>query len=185
VLNRLLPAGYRASPLAFGFFGWWFLVSVSVFTLTIWLQNVPLVLFVMFESGAPILTKITILGNLYLGIFTNFTTTAAVATVLIALLSGLNAGLLALYIKRTKSLRSLPSDTSLVQLGAMVSAVFGIGCASCGSIILMTILLQFGAGSMLFLMPWRGEEFAFVAVGLLSYSVFLLYKKLHAPLVCE
>jgi len=167
------------------FWGWSLLVSWLVFTLTLWLQNVPLVFFIIVESGAPILTKITILGSLYLGIFTNFTSAAAIATVLTALLSGLNAGLLALYIQKTKSLRSLPSDTSLVQLGALVSAVFGIGCASCGSIILMTILLQLGAGGLLFLLPWHGEEFAFLAVGLLGYSVFLLYKKIHAPLVCE
>jgi hypothetical protein len=143
-----------------------------------------LIYFILFESGATTLSKISILTHLYLGLFTNFTPLAMVATLMISILSGVNAGLLALYIQKTKSIRTLPSDTSLVQMTALVSAVFGIGCASCGSIILTAVLLQLGAGGLLFLLPFHGQEFALLAVGLLGYSARLLWKKINQSFVC-
>lgn len=167
------------------FFCWSVGVAWLVVTLTVWLQNLPLIYYIIFSSGASLPTVLALLGNLYLGLGTNFTPLAMVTTVLIALLSGVNAGLLALYLKQTQSLRTIPTDTSLVQIGAMVSAVFGIGCASCGSIILMAVLLQLGAGGVLFLLPFHGQEFALIAVALLGYAARLLWQKLATPAVCR
>ena len=41
-----------------------------------------------------------------------------------------------------------------------------------------------GAGGLLTFLPFGGEEFGFLGIGLLLYSIWLLLKKLEAPDVC-
>jgi len=170
--------------LTWRFFLWCLGVFFLVFTAIIWFQNLPLLYFLWIKSGTTLLSKISISLYMYLNIKTNFTIMAAVYVVLIALLSGINAGLMAVYVKKTKSFRSAPTQTSFLQIGGLISAVFGIGCASCGSVILTSILLQFGAGGLLLALPLHGAEFRFLAVGLLSISVILLWRKINQPPVC-
>lgn len=67
----------------------------------------------------------------------------------------------------------------------MVSGFVGIGCASCGSVILASVLSLVGAGGVVFLLPLHGVEFNLLAIALLSYSAWRLAKKLRDPLVCD
>ena len=69
-------------------------------------------------------------------------------------------------------------------IGGLVSGVFGIGCAACGTFIFTSVLALFGVGGILAYLPFGGEEFGFLGVALLVYSVYSLTKKITDPLVC-
>ena len=80
----------------------------------------------------------------------------------------------------TSSLRG----TGLSSIGGLVSGIFGIGCAACGTFIFTSVLTLFGVGGILAYLPFGGEEFGFLGVGLLLYSLYTLTKKITDPLVC-
>jgi uncharacterized membrane protein len=67
----------------------------------------------------------------------------------------------------------------------MISAVFGIGCAACGSVILTAILGIAGTGALLTWLPLHGLEFGVVGIILLSFSIYYLAKRINDPLVCK
>ncbi len=66
----------------------------------------------------------------------------------------------------------------------MVAALFGIGCAVCGSMLLAGILALFGAAGILLLLPFHGVELSVIAIGLLLYAVSTIAKVITAPRVC-
>ena len=70
-------------------------------------------------------------------------------------------------------------------IGGLVSGVFGIGCAACGTFILTPLLALFGATGLFSLLPFGGEEFGFIGVGLLVYSIYAVTKKINSPMVCD
>jgi hypothetical protein len=69
-------------------------------------------------------------------------------------------------------------------LGA-ISSVLGIGCASCGSVILTSILLSFGALSSSYVVSILGLSFSILGVILLLVSNVVLLRKIRAGNVCN
>tara|TARA_Y100000310_G_scaffold111677_1_gene110078 strand:- start:1888 stop:2124 length:237 start_codon:yes stop_codon:yes gene_type:complete len=69
-------------------------------------------------------------------------------------------------------------------IGGFISGIFGIGCATCGSFIITPLLALIGAGGFLTLLPFGGEEFGFLGVGLLGFSVMSVAKKINQPSTC-
>jgi len=159
-------------------------IAGVVFTLSIWLPNIQLIGAVLFSSSASFVAKMQFLMSLYAGIGTNFTLVSATYTILIALLFGINIALLVYYIKKVGGHMPTMNVTSAAGVGGLVSGVFGIGCAACGTFILTSVLTLFGAGGLVVFLPFGGEEFGFLGVGLLGYSIYTLLKKIQAPLVC-
>jgi hypothetical protein len=158
-------------------------VAWVIFTGAIWLPNLSLILTVL-GSAAPLVNKLNFLGTLYLSIGTNFTLVSATYTLLIALLFGLQIALFVYYIQKTKTNRPSLRGVSGAGLGGLIAGIFGIGCAACGTFILTAVLSLIGAGGLLAFLPFGGEEFGFLGVALLLYSIWLLLKKLEAPNVC-
>jgi len=160
-------------------------VSVIVFTVAVWLPNLGLIYVVVQKTAVA--EVMSLLWSLYGAIGTNFTLISASYTVLIAILFGINVALLAYYIKRARggsSIRSV-SSTGAAGIGGLVSGAFGIGCAACGTFIFTSVLALFGATGFLAFLPFGGEEFGFLGVGLLIYSIYVLTRKINDPLVCE
>jgi len=62
----------------------------------------------------------------------------------------------------------------------LVLAVLGLGCASCGSLIL-TPILGLAAGGLLAALPLGGGEFAVLGIGLMLWSLYVLIKKIDQP----
>lgn len=158
-------------------------VAWAIFTGAVWLPNLTLLLNV-FGSSAPLIDKLSFLGTLYQSIGTNFTFISAGYTLLIALLFGLQIALLVYYIQKTKTSRVSLRGVGGTSLGGLVAGIMGIGCAACGTFILTTVLSLIGVAGLLTFLPLGGEEFGFLGVALLFYSIWLLLKKLKAPNVC-
>jgi len=158
------------------------LVAVLVFTFSVWLPNFRVIGSVWSSSSATFINKISFLWALYGSIGTNFTVVSATYTILIAILFGVNISMLLYYIKVRKSNKKLGTTTSI---GGLVSGIFGVGCASCGTFLLTSVLAVIGAGGLIAYLPFGGEEFGILGVILLGLSVYLTAKKIQDPLLCE
>ena len=159
------------------------LVSLVVFSFAVWLPNLKLISLIVVDQNITILTKVTFLVSLLGSIKTNFTFLALNYTIAISILFGLNTALFIYYINSRRSSKS--QQGTIAGVGGLVSGLFGIGCASCGTFILSVLLGVFGASTFLASLPFGGAEFGFIGVGLLSYSFYINLKKITEPVVCE
>lgn len=158
-------------------------IAFLVFSFTVLIQNRLLISTVLSEPTATISEKIVFVGSLYGSILTNFSGLSAVTTITIAVLFGINFALLGFYISTVRSIRGSVSAGSS-SLGGLISGFFGIGCAACGTFILSTVLTSFGAAGLLTILPFRGEELSLIGIGLLTYSILIIGKKLQYPFIC-
>jgi hypothetical protein len=155
-----------------------------VFMFAVWLPNLRLIVEIMFNSNASLIKKINFLFSLFGSIQTNFSAVSASYIIAIAILFGVNVALLVYFI-RNKQTSGLVSGATLSIGGGLISGVFGIGCAACGTFILSSLLGMFGSVGIVSFLPFGGEEFGFLGVGLLVYSIYIISKKINDPLVCE
>ncbi len=163
------------------------IVTGLVFAFAVWLPNLKLIGEVTFNSNASAIEKISFLYSLLGSIQTNFSAISAGYTIAIAVLFGINIALLAYYIRaRRAALQGSGAALSIGgSVGGLVSGVFGIGCAACGTFLFTSTLALFGAGGLLAILPLGGEEFGFLGVGLLAYSIYLTSNKIMEPMVCK
>jgi len=152
------------------------------FSISVTLFNWGFIFDVFQSDSASLFEKLKIFFSLYESINTNFTKTAAVYTLLIDILLGINVAMIIYYIRQRRG--GLNNKATATGLGGIVAGLFGIGCAACGSFLLSSFLVLFGAGGLIAYLPFSGEEFGFLGVGLLLLSLHLTTKKIKEPLVC-
>ena len=157
------------------------IVSLTIFVLATWLPNLPLVWQVVTSSTISFFEKASFLTNLVSSIQTNFSTVTATYTILIAGFFGINVAMTTYYFRQEKTITGKGLGTGI---GGFISGIFGIGCATCGSFIITPLLALIGAGGFLTLLPFGGEEFGFLGVGLLGFSVMSVAKKINQPSTC-
>ncbi|MEK7535407.1 MAG: hypothetical protein AAB590_00105 [Patescibacteria group bacterium] len=93
--------------------------------------------------------------------------------VIVAMLFSISLSLSIYYLKHSRL-------SNLSSLSGLVVAILGLGCSSCGSLIL-TPILGLAAGGLLATLPLRGGEFAILGVVLLLWSLYTLIKKIDQP----
>lgn len=157
--------------------------TAIVFMFAVWLPNLKLIGKVVLNSNASSVEKVSFLFSLLGSIQTNFSAVSASYTVVIAVLFGINTALLVYYI-HSRRILALRSEATL-SIGGLISGIFGIGCAACGTFILSSLLGVFGAIGILSFLPFGGEEFGFLGVGLLAYSIYAISRKIEDSLVCK
>ncbi len=158
-------------------------VALVVLTITIWLPNLQLIGLVL-SSDVSFIEKISFLFGLYPSLATNFTLVSGTFAILIASLFGINVALLAYYIQEVHKKTSTMTEAHITGIGGLISGIIGVGCASCGTLFLGTLLAFFGAAGVITLLPYNGEEFGAIGVLLLLYTSYSLRKKIITPLVC-
>ena len=159
-------------------------VAGSVFVFAVLLPNFRLIGTVFSSDTATFNEKNLLLLSLLGSIGTNFTVLSASTVITVAILFGIQVSLLLYYVRRVKTKIKI-TKTGASGLGGLVSGLFGIGCAACGTFVLTSVLALFGATGLLAFLPFGGVEFGFLGIGLLGYSIYLLLKKINDPLVCE
>lgn len=159
------------------------IVSLTVFVLATWLPNLGLIWQITTSSTVSLQNKLNLMFSLVGSIQTNFTLFSASYTIAIALLFGINVAMVAYYLNRRKKI--FEQSGTVMSFGGLASGIFGIGCAACGTLIITPILALIGAGGLVAALPFAGEEFGMLSVGILGLSVFLTSKKIQDPLVCE
>jgi len=96
--------------------------------------------------------------------------------IFIALLFGANMFALSYLLQMQKS--AVVSFISLLNIGAFASALAGIFCLSCGSLIIF-LVPAFISISSVALLPLGGAEFGFVSIILLCVSLWISHKMKH------
>ncbi|KND47149.1 MAG: hypothetical protein AB199_01815 [Parcubacteria bacterium C7867-004] len=134
----------------------------------------------VFASAAPVGEKAAFLFSL-LGSPAENATGFGFALLLISVfLSGLVIALAAF------ALRKRAQDVSAMGVSGlgMLSAFVGIGCASCGSLVLSALIPIIGAGAFATLLPLGGLEFSILGILLLLISGYVLVRKIERSGVC-
>lgn len=158
------------------------ITSIIVFTFAVWLPNFRLISKIIFNSSASVLEKISFLFSLFGSIQTNFSIISASYTIIIAILFGINIALLVYYV-RSRQVSALGSGATL-SVGGLISGMFGIGCATCGTFILTSVLALVGVGGIITFLPFGGEEFGILGIVLIIYATYYIAKKIKEPLIC-
>ncbi|MGH7930964.1 MAG: hypothetical protein ACREQV_24595 [Candidatus Binatia bacterium] len=158
------------------------IVAGSSFALSMWLRNLSLIVSTFRSPIFSAIDSLTLMIRLLGGIVTDATTVSAILVIAASLLFGINLGLFAFYVERKRSLPHVAEGTST--LGGLIAAIFGVGCASCGTFVLGAVLSSAGAGSLLALLPLGGHEFLIISVGLLVASIYALTRSIESSNVC-
>lgn len=122
----------------------------------------------------------SIILNLYTG---NLVALELVLHLVLATLFAVNLTLSLHYFKK----RGSGGDTisgSGTALFASILGLIGSGCAACGSVVLTLLLGSASAFAILAKLPFGGQEFLYLAIVVLVYSIYSVSKKIQAPLVC-
>lgn len=159
------------------------IISLAAFAFSVLVPNFSLLEAVVGGSGAPLAEKLALVGGLFGSIGTNFSILSASYTIAIALLFGMDIAMIIYFFKRKRM--GLPKGTEAASAGGVASGMVGIGCAACGTFIFSTLLSFIGASGAIVLLPLKGEEFGLLSVILLAISVFLIARKITAPIVCD
>jgi hypothetical protein len=154
-----------------------------VLSVAILVPNTTVILQVLQSSNIDLVTKFKFIGSMYGIFFINFTLFSAFSTLAIASLFGINSALLTYYIRRRQTVVLNARGHAAGVLG-VVSGLFGVGCAACGSVIVASLLALVGAGGLLTLLPFQGAEFGFLGVFFLAFSIYQLSIRINDPLVC-
>ncbi|MCA9366837.1 hypothetical protein KC887_01060 [Candidatus Kaiserbacteria bacterium] len=159
-------------------------ISFFVLSVAIMLPHVGLIRTLWQYESVSVVEILLLTANLYGSLGTNFTILSASYTVVIALLFGMQVTLLVYYLKSIRNKATNLTSVGASGVGGLISGFFGIGCAACGTFLLSSILVLFGAGGLLAWLPFGGEEFGLIGIGLLVYANYLIIKKIDAPKVC-
>lgn len=163
------------------YFGLAVFVTLSLIIFAAWLPNFRLISASLMSSSLTLGQKITLLTALLGSLQTNFTTLSLSFLIASALLMGIQAALVTSYIRQTARLQQ---DMG-ISFVAMSLGLLGIGCASCGSVLLAT-LLGFGVmSSIVGFLPFKGQELSMVGILILLLAVKHTIKKINQPVVCE
>lgn len=104
----------------------------------------------------------------------NLSTSAIMFILGIAFLTGVNIALVVYYFRqRAQFFRGSP-----IGFLGVASGIIGIGCSSCGSVILSSFIGLSASWTLIGALPLRGAEFSILAIALLLYSIFSLSQKL-------
>jgi hypothetical protein len=159
--------------------------GLVVFILATWLPNLGLVWQIAVSTTVPLADKVNVLTSLIGSIGTNFTVFSAVSTVAIAALFGANLAMIIYYFRLRRRISEQSGQAGVAaSLGGLASGFFGVGCAACGTFVLSPALSFVGASGLIAFLPFGGEEFGALGVGMLGFSLVLTAKKIGEPVVC-
>lgn len=169
--------------------GWFVLLAATtafvIFVLTTWLGNLGLIWQIITSGGLPLVDKLGVMVALTGSIGTNFTIFSAACTIAIAILFGLNLAVMIYAVReRQMIVRQSGPALSAASLGGLISGLFGIGCAACGTFLLSPALAFLGVGTFITLLPFGGEEFSALGVAILGLALVLSARKIGQPIMC-
>lgn len=159
-------------------------VTVTVILGFSLVPHVPL-LRSIFTTDVAVLDKLELAFSLLIQLGANTAPASKVLLVVNAVLLGVLAALLDHYIAHRRRNTKTGRVAGTVGFLGSVAALFGIGCAACGSVIVVSVLSLVGATGLLALLPLHGLEFGLVGFVLLAASVYYLALHVTDPLVCR
>lgn len=105
----------------------------------------------------------------------------AVVLILLTFSVGVNTVLFVMYLKQYR--RQLSFAGSHLTLTALLLGVFGVGCISCGILLLAPVISVFGLSAAVWITNY-GIVMSITGLLLVLYSNYLLLKKISDPQLC-
>jgi hypothetical protein len=158
-------------------------IALLVLAATLWLPNYRLIGAVFATPGVALGAKLQLLAGLAGGLVGSFGAPVAVAVVLVPVLFGVDMAMIVYFIRQRRARRARGEIAA--GLGGAASGAIAAGCAACGSFLLLPLLSFLGAAGALALLPLGGAELGFLGIALLSFSIYLIARKIGTPPVCE
>jgi len=158
-------------------------VALIVFAFAVLIPNTKLLTQIIPNLNISLVVKLNLIFSLFGSIQTNFTILSASYTIAIAILFGINVALFLHYVRNQRT--GATKINGAAGIGGLVSGIFGIGCAACGTFILTWVLSLIGAAGIISFLPLGGEEFGILGVILLILSIRMIAKKIISPQTCS
>ncbi len=156
-------------------------VAIAMTVLAAWLPNLRLIAKTITSQTMTVWQKANLLTALLGSLQTNFTPLSRSLTVVSGVLTGIQLSLLIYYLRRSARIQTEMG----VSAAGIITSLLGVGCASCGSV-LLTSLIGFGsATTFIGTLPFRGQEFGFIGIGILLLAIAFTMKKINQPFVCK
>src|SRR3546814_5312489 len=86
---------------------------------------------------------------------------------------------------RRQLVRQTGQAGAAASFGGLAAGLFGVGCAACGTFVLSPALTLLGISGLIALLPFGGEEFGVLGVGMLGLSLALTARRIAEPVVCS
>lgn len=154
--------------------------ALAAFLLQVWLPNLGLIWSVVTAGDMATVAKAQFLWTSLGALETNFTVLGAWLAVAVALLFGLNVAFSVHFVRQRLAVR----DVSTLGVGGLFAAVLGVGCASCGAVVLSFVVGTTAAASIVGLLPLGGQELNLLAVAVLAAALVVTLRKLARPDAC-
>ena len=156
------------------------IIALTMIAFAAWLPNLHLITKTMTSSTMSVWEKTNLVTALLGSLETNFTPLSRTLTIISAALTGMQTSLLIYYLGQSARIQAEMG----VSFAGVATSLFGVGCASCGSVAL-TSLIGFGsATTVLGILPFRGQEFGFVGISILLVAINYTIKKINEPFTC-
>jgi|GEM_PF-2275194 len=168
-------------------YAWLSILAFTTLFLVVEFRN--LALLSSFYSATDSLVETGVFVLIMLGGLTSmFTAFGSTLIVLFVLLFGVNVILLYQYIMlqrgMTEKIKGSKRSAAISTTGTVLATI-GIGCASCGTAILLSALSLIGAGGLLLWLPLHGQELSILGIAGLVYSIWFTLGKLENPYLCK
>lgn len=158
-----------------------FLVSIFLILINIIILNNGVVSFLFKSDFLDNKTRLNIIKSAVINTGDLLSKTDIFFTIIIVILAGISVSMLIFFIKH-KIKKGYESGLSLL---GIVLSFFGVGCASCGAVILSSFLGLSASVAILGFLPLHGVEFLIGAIVLLFWSIYNLSKKIQNPDLCQ
>ncbi|MEK9176451.1 MAG: hypothetical protein AAB520_03345 [Patescibacteria group bacterium] len=152
-----------------------------VITLAIWLPNINFLAHTATSDTFTLSQKVGIVSSVFGSIQTNFTPLSRSITLVVVFLFSINISLFIYFILRAARL----SREAGISTSGFILGMIGVGCASCGSVILSSFLGVGTTAGFIGILPLRGQEFGLLSVVLIGISIYFLSRKIQDPIICN
>ncbi len=154
--------------------------SFALLILSLWLASARLIGFILGTSFFSPAAKIRGVAEVLWGSFAASRPSQLVVTLVTALLFGLNTAMTVYYLRCRISLQR-SAGASIV---ATIFGILGVGCASCGSVLLSSIFGTAAAAGLLHELPYDGLEFGLIGAVIMAGAVWYTARKVATPEAC-
>ncbi|MHB1316753.1 MAG: hypothetical protein ACYCZW_02755 [Minisyncoccota bacterium] len=156
-------------------------IFIVIMLFAIWLPNLSFIAHAITSTSFSIGQKVSILMGSLGAIKTNFTPLSRTLTTVVAILFAIQISVITFYIKRRINLQKAAGISGI----GIFSGILGVGCASCGSVILSAIFGVSATASFIGILPLKGQEFGILSIVIIGYTLFYITKKINDPLTCK
>jgi len=154
-------------------------VTLALLLIASWLPNRGFLSYIIRSDAFSLIDKLAFIFSLK-GLTINATRLSLSLLIITAILSGINIALLTYYLKTRVFLERAAGATALGIAGSLI----GIGCASCGSVILASLFGFAGSASVIGILPFKGLELGIAGLLLVAFSTSIVARKIDQSLVC-